>query len=234
MQRDYFTIGEVVDSLKGEFKDISSSKIRFFETEGLIKPERTESGYRRFYEQDIERLRTILRLQRDNFYPLSVIAEKLDSNPLTIAATTNEKIDYAESFSAPIELVSLQEVCEKFKIGVGYLNSLETFGLIKIKHGAAGRDSIDSDYLKVIEACKKLEAYGVEPRHLRIYANLANNESMLFERVLSAQAIKASKSDDETERETFNEMLGELDSLTNLVHKANLHHELKTYFDGIL
>src|SRR5213593_677399 len=75
--RTYMSIGEVLLALKTEFPDITISKIRFLEGEGLIEPERTASGYRKFYEQDVERLRSILKLQRDEYLPLKVIKERL-------------------------------------------------------------------------------------------------------------------------------------------------------------
>src|SRR5918996_59211 len=77
--RDYLSIGEVLEAVKEDFPDISISKIRFLEAEGLITPERTPSGYRKFYEPDVRRLRYILSLQRDQFMPLKVIRERLDS-----------------------------------------------------------------------------------------------------------------------------------------------------------
>src|SRR5688572_19795481 len=77
--RSYLSIGEVLVALKAEFPDITISKIRFLEGEGLIDPERTPSGYRKFYDKDVDRLRRILRLQRDEYLPLKVIRERLDS-----------------------------------------------------------------------------------------------------------------------------------------------------------
>src|SRR3989442_3789153 len=75
--RNYQSIGEVLVSVKTEFPDITISKIRFLEAEGLIEPERTPSGYRKFYPQDVEKLRSILRMQRDEYLPLKVIKERL-------------------------------------------------------------------------------------------------------------------------------------------------------------
>ncbi|HYH28301.1 MAG TPA: MerR family transcriptional regulator, partial [Actinomycetota bacterium] len=76
--RDYSSIGEVLGALKPDFPDVTISKIRFLEAEGLIEPERTPSGYRKFYEKDVERLRMILRLQRDEYLPLKVIRQRID------------------------------------------------------------------------------------------------------------------------------------------------------------
>ncbi|GAI54130.1 unnamed protein product, partial [marine sediment metagenome] len=75
-KREYITVGEVVEKLKEEFDDISISKIRFYNKEGLITPERTEGGYRKFYPKDVERIRTILKLQKENYLPLKVIKSK--------------------------------------------------------------------------------------------------------------------------------------------------------------
>src|SRR5512144_1365537 len=75
--RNYQSIGEVLESVKTEFPDITISKIRFLESEGLIEPDRTPSGYRKFYEKDVDRLRSILRMQRDEYLPLKVIKDRL-------------------------------------------------------------------------------------------------------------------------------------------------------------
>src|SRR5919197_5619173 len=91
--RSYMSIGEVLVSLKTEYPDITISKIRFLEGEGLIQPERTPSGYRKFYETDVERLRQILKMQRDEYLPLKVIKERLarqDSGGAAVAAPEEE------------------------------------------------------------------------------------------------------------------------------------------------
>lgn len=79
-ERTYLSIGDVLSLLKGEFPDITISKIRFLESQGLLDPERTPSGYRKFYEEDVDRLRWILRQQRENFLPLKVIKGRLGGN----------------------------------------------------------------------------------------------------------------------------------------------------------
>ena len=84
--RNYQSIGEVLVSVKTEFPDITISKIRFLESEGLIDPERTPSGYRKFYDKDVDRLRSILRMQRDEYLPLKVIKDRLPTRPPTATA----------------------------------------------------------------------------------------------------------------------------------------------------
>jgi DNA-binding transcriptional MerR regulator len=91
--RSYLSIGEVLVALKAEFPDITISKIRFLEGEGLIDPERTPSGYRKFYDKDVDRLRRILRLQRDEYLPLKVIKERLDAPPSTSSSSRSSRAD---------------------------------------------------------------------------------------------------------------------------------------------
>ena len=79
-ERPYYSIGEVLALLLEEFPDVTNSKIRFLETQGLVEPERTSSGYRKFYQDDVERLRYVLREQKDNFLPLRVIKGRLDED----------------------------------------------------------------------------------------------------------------------------------------------------------
>ena len=79
--RSYLSIGDVLTLLRQEFPDVTISKIRFLESQGLVNPERTPSGYRKFYEQDVERLRWVLRQQREHFLPLKVIKDRLDDDP---------------------------------------------------------------------------------------------------------------------------------------------------------
>src|SRR5450631_3208208 len=86
--RSYLSIGDVLTLLRQEFPDVTISKIRFLESQGLVNPERTPSGYRKFYEQDVERLRWVLRQQREHFLPLKVIKDRLDDDPSTDGGRT--------------------------------------------------------------------------------------------------------------------------------------------------
>src|SRR3954470_24938046 len=99
--RAYLSIGEVLNLLRDEFPDITISKIRFLESQGLLDPERTPSGYRKFYEGDIERLRWILRQQKDNFLPLKVIKDRLAAGDLDDAPADQPELDLV--LAAPAE-----------------------------------------------------------------------------------------------------------------------------------
>jgi DNA-binding transcriptional MerR regulator len=134
--RNYQSIGEVLVAVKTEFPDITISKIRFLESEGLIEPERTPSGYRKFYAKDLERLRAILKMQRDEYLPLKVIKERLlDQEASTTDASTpiaDEAPEPAEELAEPPTglQMSLDEMSAATGIDRERIRELESFGLV--------------------------------------------------------------------------------------------------------
>lgn len=162
-------IGQVLAQLRPEFPDISPSKIRFLEAEGLITPERAESGYRRFAVADIERLRYILTAQRDEYLPLRVIKERLsamhsgDTAPAPVSMTRSELLAAA---GADEELLA----------------ELEDFGLVRhARHYGAHE-------LSIARAALALREYGIQPRHLRAVKAAAEREVSLVEQVVAPLA----------------------------------------------
>src|SRR6266508_5251979 len=145
--RTYMSIGEVLLALKTEFPDITISKIRFLEGEGLIEPERTASGYRKFYDGDVDRLRQILKMQRDEYLPLKVIKERLARQD-----TGMEQVEPVERDSADDEVVEpptgLQMSEDEMSSATGVdrerIAELEQFGILCI-HGADGSPYYDGD-----------------------------------------------------------------------------------------
>ena len=195
--RDYLSIGEVLDAIRPEFPDISISKIRFLEAEGLIAPERTASGYRKFYDKDVSKLRYILGLQRDHFLPLKVIKERLasgDSNGgLTMppAALPQAGRDTVASPAAPSAVpaaatevsLSAEELRSAAGISEDELKGLVDFGIID-----GGKEVFDGDDLIAAKSAGGLFRYGVEPRHLKMYRNFAEREVAFFEQIVSPLA----------------------------------------------
>ena len=160
--RAYFGIGEVLAQLRAEFPDISVSKIRFLEAEGLIQPARSPSGYRKFGPADVDRLRYILTAQRDRYLPLRVIKDQLNadqgrSGPLT----RSELLD-----AAGIDERSLAE--------------LEEFGLVL----RSGRQ-YPPEAVEAVRAIMALGRYGVQARHLRVLRASADRETALIEQVVA-------------------------------------------------
>jgi DNA-binding transcriptional MerR regulator len=193
--RAYLSIGEVLSKLRGDFPDITISKIRFLESEGLIEPQRTPSGYRKFTSNDLDRLRYVLLAQRDQYLPLKVIKENLDAldrglqptaqgiavpRPVLGLATLDGEIA-PSTFGEQSEMrLSRDELLNASKLEDAQLVELESFGLITLR----GRH-YDGDALSVAKAVAEMAAFGIEARHLRSFKTAADREIGLIEQVIT-------------------------------------------------
>ncbi len=190
------TIGDVLAALKGEFADLTISKIRFLEQEGLVHPERTASGYRKFSNADVSRLRYVLSQQRDHYLPLKVIKDQLSAIdrglvpangaaprvPHVAIATIEDNAPTAEHFRpAPAALrLSKEELLNAAGLRAEQLSQLEQFGLINAKAGGY----YDDDALAVAKIVADLARFGLEARHLRAFRTAAEREVGLFSQVV--------------------------------------------------
>lgn len=224
------SIGEVLNRLKDEFDDITISKIRFLEAEGLINPDRTESGYRKFADADIDRLRYVLRAQRDRYLPLKVIKDELDridaGLPVENPATAPEPDDVAtlrgeddipvvatSLLAAPSTEVSLttSELAETVGLEVGVVRGLIDHGLLP------DADRFDGADLRAARILAELADAGLEPRHLRMFAQFADRQVALLEQLV-APLLRQRNPEARTEANDRMERLGE--------RGAQLHREL--------
>src|SRR5450755_5169231 len=182
--RSYLGIGEVLALLRADFPDISVSKIRFLESEGLIEPARSPSGYRRFGAADVERLRYILTAQRDQYLPLRVIKERLV--PADRAAQAGRAAGAGAGAGARAQpdsrpaMLSRRELAEAAGIDDSQLAELEAFGLVR----RVGRQ-YGPDALQVARTVVALAGYGVQARHLRAARAAAERETSLIEQVVA-------------------------------------------------
>jgi DNA-binding transcriptional MerR regulator len=172
------TIGAVTRRLKDEFADISISKIRYLEDQGLLAPRRTQGGYRLFSEEDVERLETILRLQRDEFLPLRVIREELSSPG--VAKTTKKR----RGLSAVEEDLDMGELCERAGVTPTLARELEEFGLLAPRNDNGTKFYGERD-VEVAVTCAKLSRYGISARHLRTFRTAADREAGLLEQIVA-------------------------------------------------
>jgi DNA-binding transcriptional MerR regulator len=192
---DRHTIGEVLSLLRSDFPEISIPKIRFLEEKGLVKPERTASGYRKFSDGDVERLRYVLRMQRDHYLPLKVIGEHLDAidrglepppiDPVVptvpTVALAADGLPSAESFQRRDNLrLSRRELVKIAEISEELLDQLEQYGLITARTGTG---HYDTDALVVARTARELAEFGFEPRHLRAFKTAADREVGLVQQV---------------------------------------------------
>jgi len=177
------TIGTVCRRLKAEFPDISISKIRYLEDQGLLAPRRTQGGYRLFGEEDVERLRRILQLQRDEFLPLRVIRQELASEETTARRRRRAALDEQESE------VDLGGLCQATGIDADFARRLEEFGLLAPRVDAGEKVFGETD-VEIAAACGKLARFGVDARHLRTFRSAADRTAGLVETVV-APALRA-------------------------------------------
>ncbi|HXH87857.1 MAG TPA: MerR family transcriptional regulator [Gaiellaceae bacterium] len=174
------TIGAVCARLQPEFTDISISKIRYLEDQGLLTPKRTRGGYRLFSEEDVERLETILRLQRDEFLPLRVIRQELSSG----GSSAERKRRRPTGLGDREPELDLGELCERAGIDAQLARALEEFGLLAPRVEAGERLYRESD-AEIAAACGELARYGIDARHLRTFRNSAGREAGLLEQLVA-------------------------------------------------
>jgi DNA-binding transcriptional MerR regulator len=161
------TIGSVCRRLQGEFPDISISKIRYLEDQGLLAPRRTRGGYRLFGEDDVDRLETILRLQRDEFLPLRVIRQELAS------PSSPERRRRRGGLAERDREIELADLCERAGITAQQARELVDYGLLEPPFGEADVDAA--------AVCARLTRAGADVRHLRKFATAAGNQADLLE-----------------------------------------------------
>ncbi|MCZ7587777.1 MAG: MerR family transcriptional regulator [Gaiella sp.] len=172
------TIGAVCERLRGEFADISISKIRYLEDQGLLRPRRTRGGYRLFSEGDIERLETILRLQRDEFLPLRVIRDELDAHGTPTAKRR------APALRDPGGEIDLPELCDRAGITPDFARRLEEYDLVTSRIEAGERMYRESD-VDIASHCGRLARHGLDARHLRAFRTAAGRQSALLEQLVA-------------------------------------------------
>ncbi len=218
------TIGQVLEAIRGEFPDISVSKLRYLESEGLISPERDQpSGYRRFRQLDIDRLLFVLRTQRDKYLPLKVIREQLD------ALDRGEEIDTEpdgvveeqpappvrpRAPAAPSRLVTRRQVLAESGLGEGALVELERLKLVTVRRGTHlyGREAV-----AIASAAKRLGGFGIDPRQLRVVQQAAATEAALVEQALAPYQRRSG---------VPKEILAELYRVVLQAHAALLHSQI--------
>jgi DNA-binding transcriptional MerR regulator len=232
-QRDGLSIGAVLAQLRGDFPDVTISKIRFLESEGLVQPGRTPSGYRQFAATDVERLRFVLSAQRDHYLPLKVIKEQLDAADRGLeSATPTPRLprklvslgtvgDYrdsggtampcADDFASHREIrLTQEELLSEAGVDAAMLSELQQYGLVR--PGPAG--FYDADTVMVAKTVKAMTGFGIEPRHLRAFRSSADREVGLLEQIVTP----VFRHRDDGAKERADELVRELAALSVTLH----------------
>jgi DNA-binding transcriptional MerR regulator len=235
-RKAFMSIGEVLAQLRTDFPDVTISKIRFLETEGLVEPERTSSGYRKFSRDDVARLRYVLSAQRDRYLPLRVIKQHLealdrgleppdgaDAGPqVPRALTAVDGVPGPESFVRDVSDVRLtrEELANAAGLSVEQLDQLEQYGLVGPRPGGS---FYDGDALMIAKTVAEMSRFGIESRHLRPFKSAADREIGLFEQVVAPLVRQRNPE----ARARAEETVRELAALSIRLHSALVRAGLK-------
>jgi DNA-binding transcriptional MerR regulator len=241
----YLTIGKVVKRLQAQYPDLSVSKVRYLEDEGLLNPSRTPGGYRLYSQHDVRRLETILYLQKNRFMPLQVIREELAKGEAIILEEHQK--DPAEAYAAEvaiprsmIEDAEESELLEKYHpishmpellgVSVGFVRELSEAGVIRMRRSPRGRDLVDGHDIPLIRTCEELRRFGIGPKNLRQYVQAANRESGMFEQALTVFGRNASGGEvtpTDEQKERYDKALARMILLTNSLREDLIRRSLK-------
>lgn len=232
------SIGEVIDLLKSDFADVSVSKIRFLESEQLLTPVRTSGGYRKFSQADVERLRYILRAQRERYLPLKVIRDELDAIDRGLQPTTSDtqsvRVPRAlvvagaanvEDDDAPGATLRLtrEELLRESGLSESLLQTIEQYGLVEVQDDG----HYDIHALRVCACAYELTEFGIEARHLRQFKVAADREVGL----VSAAVTPYLKRSNPGSRPRAHDMAREVAGLILRLHASLLQSGLNAHLD---
>ncbi|MGQ5426938.1 transcriptional regulator FtsR [Thermophilibacter sp. ZX-H3] len=234
----YLTIGKVVKRLQQQYPDLSVSKVRYLQDEGLLNPSRTPSGYRLYSQRDVRRLETILYLQKNRFLPLSVIKEELER--ADSGQRPNPELGGADPVALPVDdeevagkLHPIDRMPELTGATASFVRQLSEAGVITLTRSPHGRDLVDGRDFPLIRVCDELRHFGIGPKNLRQYVIAANRESAMFEQALVVYARKGGgvelEPTDET-RQRFNHAFSRMLGLTNAVRDELIQRRVKEPF----
>jgi DNA-binding transcriptional MerR regulator len=174
------TIGTVCEELREDFPDISVSKIRYLEDQGLIAPRRTRGGYRLFSPDDVERLTTILRLQRDEFLPLRVIREELEGPGASAERTRRRSVGLTEREDE----IDIAELVDRASVSPDFVRELEEYGVV-VSRIEGGEHLYSESEADIAAACARLARFGIDARHLRTFVNATGRQTTLVEQLVA-------------------------------------------------
>jgi DNA-binding transcriptional MerR regulator len=229
------SIGAVLDLLRGDFPDVTISKIRFLEAEGLVTPERTASGYRRFTAYDCARLRFILTAQRDQYLPLKVIKAQLDAQPggelpqtgsaygVPRLVPVDAQSDEDTAVAATQVRLSREDLLARSGVDDELLTALVKAGVITTGPGGF----FDEHSVGIAQCARALAEYGVEPRHLRAFRSAADRQSDLIAQI-AGPVVKAGKAG---ARDRADDLAREVAALAITLHTSLIKSAVRDVLD---
>jgi DNA-binding transcriptional MerR regulator len=217
------TIGQVVDQLQAEFPDLSITKVRYLEDRGLLNPSRTPGRYRKYSGADIRRLRTILSLQRDQYLPLEVIRERVETPSAVLGQQlpASARLGHNPGLKREDAVYTQEEMCENAGVDLTFLRLLLEYRLVDRK-AQAGPAFTEGD-IETARICQLLVRFGVEPRNLRLLGSSVEREASLVEQI-TTPSLRSAHAD---KREYGEKMVEDLGALLSQLMQLLLYKELR-------
>jgi DNA-binding transcriptional MerR regulator len=218
------SIGQLVRELQSEFPDLSISKVRYLEDRGLISPQRTKGKYRKYSREDVRTLRGILAMQRDEYLPLDVIRQRVETSVAgsTAPSFTASPVSAAMSLAREEAVYTLEELCDALGADEEFILGLVEFRLVD-RSSEEGPAFTESD-LDTARICHRLARFQVEPRHLRVLSSAAERQAGLVEQVVTPALRSGHPDRKEHGLETVQELGGLFAQLSQLLLRRELRH----------
>jgi len=198
-EKNYLIISKVVKKLKKLYPDLTNSKLRFLESEGLLSPKRALNRYRIYYREDIEKLNYILKMQKDFYMPLEVIKEKLKSKEFKKFISECESIEtlqlkLGEEFKPGYELklYSIDDISKKFKLSQSFIIDLHENEIIDWSE-ENGKYVVSTYDIEILKLASKLSKYGIQVRHLKLFENFAGRHSSFIQQIIYPLLMSSKK-----------------------------------------
>ncbi len=243
----YHSIGEVLSLLDSEYSDVSISKIRFLESQGLIEPERTPSGYRKFYPKDIARLRWILTQQRDHYLPLKEIKKRIDDPDFALEVNPQANTDDDDKSKPQVELdiqpssthkhnasatqpaetpasITAAHLAQQEGANIALVRELDRLGLIAVAQ-ASTTGGYDEGAIEVVRSAVVFAEYGIDPRHMRMFKIAAERQASVLAQVFAARLSKGGESMQQAQKE-LNDLVRLTEKYQRIVLRENLGDNL--------
>jgi len=232
-KKTFLTIGELVKKFKTFYPDLTNSKLRFFESMGLIISKRADNNYRVYFKNDVRKINLILSLQKDYFMPLGIIKEKIDSIDFEKieeqeGVLTELQSKLAESDKIlKVKKLSVEDIREKFKLSHAHIEEIFSEGLIQ-SHKEDGKNVVDASDVEILRVITELQKYGIHIRHLKIFENSAIRHSTFLQQVVYPVMMSSGKDG----RKKGTKISYRLEELFNQLHEMLFEKENKKFLDN--
>jgi len=233
IKKTYLTIGELVKKFKKYYPDLTSSKLRFLESKGLIAPRRADNRYRVYFKNDVKKINLILSMQQEYFLPLEIIKEKIDAIDFDkieeqkgALKELQSKLDESDK-NLKIKKLAFGEVRDKYRLPMESLNELTSEGLISWQE-EDGKKVVEGFDIEILKIAAELSKFGIHVKHLKVFENSASRQSAFLQQVIYPLIMATGKES----KKRAARMLYRLEALFNELHETLFKKENKKFLES--